>query len=86
MNRYQSLIDPILKIAIDAGNAILEVYHASEGVQIEKKSDDSPLTQADKDYNSVICDGLQKLPVQFPIVYEENKMVPFETRKTYEHY
>ena len=86
MDSYQSLIDPLLKIAIDAGNAILEVYHASEGVQIEKKSDDSPLTQADKASNSVICDGLQKLPVQFPIVSEENKMVPFETRKTYEHY
>ena len=86
MNRYQSLIDPLLKIAIDAGNAILEVYHPSAGVQIEKKSDDSPLTQADKASNSVICDGLQKLPIQFPIVSEENKMVPFETRKTYEHY
>ena len=86
MNSYQSLIDPLCKIAIDAGNAILEVYNASEGVQIEKKSDDSPLTQADRASNSVICDGLQKLHVQFPIVSEENKMVPFETRKTYEHY
>lgn len=86
MNSYQSLIDPICKIAIDAGNAILEVYHASVGVQIEKKSDDSPLTQADKASNSVICEGLQQLSVQFPIVSEENKMVPYETRKNYEHY
>lgn len=86
MNSYQSLIDPLCKIAIDAGNAILEVYHASEGVQIEKKADDSPLTQADKASNSVICEGLQKLPFQFPIVSEENKMVPFETRKNYEQY
>jgi len=42
------------QIAIQAGLAILEIYNQSEGIEIEKKADDSPLTIADKTANDII--------------------------------
>ncbi|MEL7186783.1 MAG: hypothetical protein AAFN50_10200, partial [Pseudomonadota bacterium] len=41
----QSLIDPVVALAIDAGRAILEVY--STDFEVQEKDDESPLTQAD---------------------------------------
>lgn len=73
----------VTTIAKEAGEAILEIYHQSEGVQIEKKADNSPLTIADRTANKIICDGLEKLEVQFPIVSEENKAIPYSTRKDF---
>jgi 3'(2'), 5'-bisphosphate nucleotidase len=40
------MIQNIIEIAINAGNAILEIY--KEDITVETKSDDSPLTLADK--------------------------------------
>ena len=44
----------VIKIAQKAGEAILEIYEESEGVVIERKADDSPLTIADKAANKII--------------------------------
>lgn len=83
---YTDLLPELQQIARDAGAAIMEIYNNCEGVVIEKKADDSPLTAADKASNTVICAGLEKLSLQYPIVSEENKMVPFATRKGYNYY
>ncbi len=71
-------------IAKDAGAAILDIYHNAENYEVEQKSDDSPLTVADRTANTIICDGLEKLEVQYPIISEENKAIPYEERKDYE--
>lgn len=73
----------VTAIAQTAGEAILEIYHQAEGVKIEKKADDSPLTIADKTANGIICAGLEKLELQFPIVSEENKAIPYTERKNF---
>ena len=83
---YTDLVPQLSDIARNAGAAIMEIYHQCEGVEIIKKADNSPLTAADKASNAVICEGLEKLPLQYPIVSEENKMVPYETRKEYDYY
>lgn len=75
----------VIKIAQKAGEAILEIYDQSEGVVIERKADDSPLTIADKTANQIICDGLEKLSVQHPIISEENKEIAYSERKDYEY-
>jgi 3'(2'), 5'-bisphosphate nucleotidase len=75
----------IIKIAQKAGEAILEIYEQSEGVVIERKADDSPLTIADKAANKIICDGLEKLSVSYPIISEENKEIPYAIRKDFEY-
>lgn len=79
-------IRTLINIAQEAGDAILKVYHASEGITYERKADDSPLTQADQASNAVICLGLEALDVQYPIISEENKMIAFEDRKNYNRF
>jgi 3'(2'), 5'-bisphosphate nucleotidase len=77
----RTLADDVCRIAREAGEAILQVYNASEGIQIEKKDDNSPLTIADKQSNDVICKGLEQLEHQFPIISEENKQIDYAERK-----
>jgi 3'(2'), 5'-bisphosphate nucleotidase len=82
----KSLAQEILPIARKAGKAILSVYESGADMQVEQKSDDSPLTIADKKSNQVICDGLRLLSQRFPIISEENKQVDYEVRKNYDYY
>ncbi|MEZ5059836.1 MAG: 3'(2'),5'-bisphosphate nucleotidase CysQ [Saprospiraceae bacterium] len=80
-----SFIQPLLKIAREAGDAILEIYKNEDDFGVEAKSDNSPLTRADKASNEVICVGLENLDPQFPIISEENKAIEYETRKNFEY-
>ena len=79
----RALAQSILPLAEAAGAAILDVYEKSEGIVFTKKDDNSPLTEADKAANDVICAGLEKLPTQFPIVSEENKAIDYSERKNF---
>jgi 3'(2'), 5'-bisphosphate nucleotidase len=76
-----NLIPALLEIARQAGDAILEIYHSDADFGVEAKSDNSPLTRADRAANEVICRGLEALPVQYPIISEENKLLPYEERR-----
>lgn len=78
--------DSLIKIARDAGNAIMKIYADESSFEIESKDDNSPLTKADKASNQIICDGIEKLAVQYPIISEENKLVTYEERKDYTRY
>ena len=86
LKNYTDLIPALRQIATDAGAAILEIYKNCEGIEIIKKADDSPLTAADQAANAIICAGLEQLPIQYPIISEENKAVDFEVRKDYDYY
>ena len=78
--------DQLKEIVIKAGEEILDIYQQPELFAVEHKADQSPLTAADKAANEVICTSLQKMSEHFPIISEENKMVPFELRKTYPYF
>ena len=80
------LAKEVTKIAKKAGEAILKIYHEADDFGIQQKDDNSPLTLADQAANKVICEGLEKLDLQFPIISEENKTVHFQERKDYEYY
>jgi 3'(2'), 5'-bisphosphate nucleotidase len=67
-----------------AGQAIMCVY--SKDFAVEYKHDKSPLTEADKIANEIICENLTKLYPQTPIISEENKEIPYEVRKNYEYF
>ena len=87
MNNEQlvQLIEEVKSIAVLAGYKILEVYNDIENFQVEQKDDDSPLTRADREANKIICEGLEKLNIKFPIISEENKLIDYDTRKDYEY-
>lgn len=77
-------IEDIKKIALEAGIAIMEIYN--KDFTVEYKDDKSPLTEADLKANEIICNALQKLYPNIPLMSEENKEVLHETRKEWEHY
>ncbi len=78
-----SLIPSLLEITRQAAAAILEIYNGDADFGVEAKSDDSPLTRADRAANEVICQGLEALPVKYPIISEENKLLPYDVRKAW---
>ena len=80
-----TLVKHVIKIAREAGAAIQEIYEKSAGIEVEKKSDNSPLTIADRTANKIICDALEQLPVRYPIISEENKAISYEERKDFEY-
>ena len=80
----KDLIEPIVALAADAGDAILEVYATDFDVQ--SKSDESPLTQADLASNNRIIAGLEKLTPDIPIISEEIGLPSFAERSAWQRY
>jgi|WetSurMetagenome_2_1015567.scaffolds.fasta_scaffold160401_2 3'(2'), 5'-bisphosphate nucleotidase len=80
MNQMTRAILPILQ---EAGKAIMDVYEKEELFNTEYKQDLSPLTEADKRSNHIICDALTALYPEIPIISEENKQAEYEIRSTY---
>lgn len=72
----------IVNIIEMAAQFILQIYH-SDDFMVETKSDNSPLTKADKIANNYICEELKKLFPDIPIISEENKNDDYEQRKKY---
>ena len=77
-------IEDIKNIAIKAGNAIMEIYQ--KDFNIEYKEDNSPLTEADIKSNSIICDSLEELYGNIPILSEENREILYDSRKNWNYY
>ena len=66
----QDLLYAVKKIGEEAGQAILEIY-LKEDTQVQTKSDQSPLTQADLASHLIIIEALKKLTPEIPILSEE---------------
>ena len=76
---YETYIIKAIQASIEAGNAILDVYHSD--FSVEYKTDSSPLTLADKRSHEVIVKHLSEFDI--PILSEEGKNIPYEERKTW---
>ena len=80
------LIEGVKEIAIEAGKAIMTIYADESQFDVQSKTDESPLTKADLLANDIIVKGLKNLETIYPIISEENKQIPYEDRKDYEHF
>ena len=66
----QQMIDSLVPLVDMAGEAIMRIYQQADlGVQI--KDDQSPLTQADLQANSILVEGLKKLWPSILVLSEE---------------
>jgi 3'(2'), 5'-bisphosphate nucleotidase len=88
---YQDLepidLTQINQIAKEAGAAILSIYNLSpENIGLTLKDDQSPLTAADKLSHEVIMKALTALTPHIPIISEEGKDIPHETRKNWPYF
>ncbi len=74
-------VEEIIDLARRAGEKTLEVYN--KDFTVEYKDDKSPLTEADLASHNMICEGLQNLYPDIPILSEESKEVPYSKRKNW---
>ena len=81
-----NLSEEVKRIAVEAGEAILTVYSDESQFDTITKDDKSPLTKADRLANEIIVTALAKLPENYPIISEENKLLPYPDRKDYEYF
>jgi 3'(2'), 5'-bisphosphate nucleotidase len=78
-------VERLLQIAVEAGEAILTVYHNPEEAGLIKlKTDESPQTLADEASHTIIELGLQALTPDIPILSEEGAHLPYEERQHWE--
>lgn len=80
MKVTEKLLNDVLSIARQAGDAILDVYNAAGDLQVQSKADNSPLTLADERSNQCILEGLRTLDATIPIVSEESPLPAFAER------
>lgn len=57
------------RLALDAGRLVMDVFRS--GIGVDMKSDDSPVTQADRASEALILDGLRATFPAIPCVAEE---------------
>jgi len=79
------IVDEVIRLAKKAGKEILNIYD-SDKYNIHTKSDDSPLTIADKTSHKIIQNELSYLFPDLPILSEEGKEIPYEIRKNWNRF
>jgi 3'(2'), 5'-bisphosphate nucleotidase len=82
----KSLLEKVIELSRLAGEAILEVYQRPEGIQVETKSDDSPVTAADLAAHAILEPGLLPLLDGVPVLSEESTLTNWEERRSWERY
>ena len=84
-NEYnlKELLFAAIKGSLHAGKVILEVYNTGD-FEVKLKSDNSPLTQADKKAHKKIVSILKK--TDLPILSEEGKEIPYKVRKKWRYF
>lgn len=83
MINLPSLLRLAIQAAEKASKEILSVYNSSD-FQVDRKGDNSPLTLADQKSHDVIEALLKE--TDLPILSEEGKNIPYETRKSWKHF
>jgi 3'(2'), 5'-bisphosphate nucleotidase len=76
------MIQLAIQAALEAGEAILDIY--DQDFEVEYKSDESPLTAADKAAHNIIVQALETTP--YPVLSEESAKVAYDDRKDWGTY
>jgi 3'(2'), 5'-bisphosphate nucleotidase len=82
MEISENLILTALQTAFRAGKAIMEVY--AKPFDFELKSDNSPLTIADKKAHAIIAEGLSETGI--PLLSEEGAHTDYNIRKNWKQF
>ncbi|MFV8780866.1 3'(2'),5'-bisphosphate nucleotidase CysQ [Microbulbifer sp. SA54] len=82
----RELLDKVIAISVAAGEAILEVYNASGDIEVDTKSDDSPVTAADLAAHKILAPALAELLDGVPVLSEEGQMPGYDVRGQWDRY
>lgn len=83
MTNVRHLLEIAKSAALDAGKAIMEIYHSGE-FEEDVKQGEFPLTRADKRSHTIIIEHLGKS--NLPVLSEEGANIDFEERKSWEYF
>ena len=81
---YPALLPKVTAIAVEAGEAILEIY--ARDFEVMEKADQSPLTEADMRAHRLIVAALEELTPGIPVLSEESAEIPWSTRRDWGTY
>jgi len=79
----QTLLQKAINASIKAGQVILEVYNSSD-FEVQIKSDQSPLTLADREAHNIIMELLTETGI--PVLSEEGINIPYNERKKWQRF
>ena len=79
---YQKIVTDVKEITIEAGKKIMEIYNSPD-FEIEIKSDNSPITRADKAANDYIVQKVKEKYPDFGLLSEESKDTKERLHKEY---
>jgi 3'(2'), 5'-bisphosphate nucleotidase len=85
MTERENLLNEVVEIAREAGEAILKVYE-NEDLGVSTKDDDSPLTRADMDAHNVIIERLAERTPDIPVHSEESEGVDWQERRHWQRF
>ena len=80
MRHFEDQLLTCIRIAVEAGEAALEIYE--QDFEVVEKDDHSPLTLADRRSHEIIAEGLKASGI--PVLSEEGREIPYERRKQWQ--
>jgi len=69
----EAMLGVFERLALEAGREVMRVFH--EGCAVDRKSDSSPVTEADRESEKIILAGLRAAFPEIPCVAEEEASV-----------
>jgi 3'(2'), 5'-bisphosphate nucleotidase len=81
MRDLHALGEALMPIVARAGSAIMQIY--DQGFTVQRKEDNSPLTQADLESQRIIIEALTELTPDIPILSEESAQAPWSERQSW---
>lgn len=80
----ENLLNSVLEIAEQAGQYLCQFYH--QELDIQNKSDNTPVTNADLFVSQFLINKLSKLSPNLPVLSEESCDIPFQIRQSWANY
>ena len=87
MTDFDRLIPPLIDLSRQAGDAILRIYNDPKiAAAVDYKSDNSPLTQADRAAHTLIAQALHALRPDIPLLSEEGREIEYAERRQWQQF
>ena len=83
---FEDLLPALQDIARQAGRAILPYHQQLQADDVTFKSDDTPVTKADRAAHDIIVSELAELTPAMPVLSEEGNIPDYSIRSTWDKY
>jgi len=83
---HLNLVNPVVEIARKAAEKIMQIYLQKDPIRVEKKANQTPLTEADILSNNIIVPALKALTPDYPVLSEEGEQFDYNIRKNWTTY